>query len=152
MSFLTRVLISLLVLLGATFLGADWLASPRDVLAAEVSEGAVMAAFQPGKGGHVLLTEPRTGATASVSCGRVRSLCDKLEILPPRLIDVRAARVGVLRDVWLLSARLDGRELVSAAETQARYAVSRRTIGLMAVLLACMAPALYCYLPRRQGG
>jgi hypothetical protein len=151
MSFLTRVLISLLVLLGALFLGADWLVSPRDVLAAEVSEGAVMAAFQPGKGGHVLLTEPRTGAATSVSCGRVRSLCDNLKTLSPRMIVVRAVRVGILRDVWLLSARLEGRELLSAAETQVRYAGSRRTIGLMALLLACMVPVLYCYLPCRPG-
>lgn len=150
MSRYTRTFLVLLPLLIATFLGLEWLASPSTLKSADFTDREVIGSFRPGKGGQAHLLDIATGDTFAISCGRIKPLCEKLKQTPPAIVEVRAASMGLLGDTWLLSARIEGQELLSAEDMQARYEGSRRMAGLLTLLFMSIAPVFARYLPRSQ--
>ena len=107
-------------------------------------------AYRPGKGGHALFAD-NAGNQLSVPCGRAGALCDHLKAHPDHVLELRLVRVGLLDDVWLLSAVIDGQDLLQRADIDLAYDHSTATHLALAsaFLLAALAFWRFAYASQR---
>jgi hypothetical protein len=151
---MTRIQIRIAVLaalLIAAFFGVEWIRLPSSLGSVEVRRTEVSATHLPTKGGRAILREA-TGSVTEVRCGRVRELCDRIRLAPAESVQVEMVRPSVWGDTWLLSAVVDGKELLTPGEKDELYAQSRAMHAALALLFVVIAAVLWRFLPVRGAG
>jgi hypothetical protein len=119
----------------------EWASLPTRLQSAQPKAVAVTANFRPGRGGHAVLADS-SGWRAHVHCGKARALCDLLQARPNQVVELQFVRVGMLDDVWLSSAVVDGRELLHLHEVERAFGRSRTIHLAMAAVFLVAAAAL----------
>lgn len=143
----TQIRIAVLVaLLIAVFFGVEWMRLPSSLSSVEVRRTEVSATHLPTKGGRAVLRET-TGSVTEVRCGRVRELCDRIRLGPAEAVRVEMVRPSSWEDAWLLSAVVDGKELLTPSDKEALYAQSKAMHAALAFLFLVIAAALWRFLP-----
>lgn len=128
----------------------EWAALPPSLGAAEPKAVSITANFRPGKGGRAVLADS-SGWQAEVRCGKVRPLCEPLKSRPNQRVEMRIVRAGLLGELWVSSAVVDGQELLHLPELEEAF--SRSKVVHIAVagvfLLAAATFAGYAYTIKR---
>lgn len=131
----------------------EWITLPSHLGAAQSLAVSVSATFRPGKGGHAVVTHA-SGWQAEVHCGRVSPLCQHLKSQPNQVVKLELVRVGLLDDVWVLSAVVDGQELLQVSEQE--WAFGRSKAVHLAIASAFLFAAAmfggYLYTTTRSSG
>jgi hypothetical protein len=146
-----QALVSAAVALLITFaILLEWVALPPNLGAAESKTASVTAHFRPGRGGHAVLADP-SGWHAEVRCGRVRPLCERLQSRQNLVLELRLVRVGLLDDIWVTSAIVDGQELLRLQEREQAFGRSKAVHLAVAsiFLLAAATFGAFFYTARR---
>ncbi len=131
--------------LSAVF-GADRMLLPSSLLQVASDEAVVSATYQAGRGGTVRLHD-RAGSTNAVPCGRVQVLCERVKDGPVKGVLIRRVRIGLFGDTWLLSAKIDGKELQDMGEIERRYAGVKAAQTAFSAALLLMTALLWRFLP-----